>query len=262
MSNKGVEIVCALVLSLVLTGCGIFAKKDNLAIEPVAEKITVPAEFASQAIDKTGGLDAWGKVIKLQPDCVVTFYDKDSGYYLTDQKCEIYPWSNSIVISGQEAKSSYKWQLSGGKFNALQGVNQIEGFKNQISSACFEECILGLVTAPVRFLDKSFVFSRDTNAVNLQGRWCYPITREPAEESKSKTPASNMILYQNRSGMLVEMLLLTCGDNDVSYLVCGYDYEEVKNTGVSAPTRIEIYLAGKSGITQKQLFRIDVSYSK
>ncbi len=263
MSNKGVKITYVLVVSLVLAGCGTSAKKDDLAIEPVAGKITVPSEFATQAIDKTGGLEAWGMVTKLQLDCVVTFFDKDAGYYLTEQKCSVYPWSNSIVISGKESQADYVWQLSQGKFKVLKGIGQSEGFKNQISSACFEECILGLVTAPVRFLDKSDVYTRETTAVNLQGRWCYPITVEEAKVSKSKSSANSMTLYQNRSGMMVDMLLLTCDKSDnASYLVCGYDYKEIKNGSVSYPTRIEIHLAGKDGFSQRQLFRIEVTPSK
>ncbi len=262
MSDKGVKIVCALVVSLVLAGCSSSSKRDALAIEPVAEKITVPSEFATQAIDKTGGLEAWGMVTKLQLDCVVTFFDKDAGYYLTEQKCSVYPWSNSIVISGRQSQGDYVWQLSQGKFKVQKGIGQIEGFKNQISSECFEECILGLVIAPVRFLDKSVVYTRETTAINLQGRWCYPITVEEAKGSKSKASSNSMTLYQNRSGMMTDMLLLTCGSDNTSYLVCGYDYKEIKNGSVSIPTRIEIHLAGKDGISQRQLFRIDISPSK
>ncbi|MBN1975272.1 MAG: hypothetical protein JW787_16635 [Sedimentisphaerales bacterium] len=264
MNNKCIKIVCTLMMFIVLTGCEKSVKQDDvgLAKEPLAEMLALPSEFASQALEQTGGLEAWGKVRQLRLDCIVTFYNKDAGYYLTEQRYEIYPWSNSVVVSGKESKDSYKWQLSKGKFDILEGTGQLRNFNNQIDSGCFAEAILNLVTAPTKFLDKSMVYTRDTTDVNIQGRWCYPITMNPAGGSVSSASVNNTVFYQNRAGSLVDMILMTCGGDNASFLVCGYDYKKVKGKDVSVPNRIEIHLAGKDNISQRQLFRIDVSSVK
>ena len=252
------KVVCTLFVLVFLAGCqkSIKQEEKSLAIDPVAERVVVPPVFASAAIAKAGGLEAWGRVREIQLDCIVTFYDKDAGYYLTEQKYEIFPWSNSIVITGNESNAPYSWQLSEGQFDVLKGSKQIEGFKNQIGSGYFAEAILNIITAPARFLDKSVEYSRKTDAVNIHGRWCYPITR--TLKTGKQLFSSNFVYYQNRDNSLIDTMLLTCKNNDV-FLVCGYGYNQIQDGDVSIPDRIEIYSSNKEGISQRQLFRIDVS---
>ena len=258
MNDKCIKLICTLLMFIVLAGCekNIEKTDSKLAIDPIAEKVTMPPEFAYLAIEQAGGMEAWGKVRHLQVNCIVTFFDEEEGSYLTEQKCDVYPWSDSITIAGTESREVYKWQLSEGKFKTLKGVEKLNNFKNQIESECYAQAILNLVTAPVRFMDKSFVYSRDTEEVNIQGRWYCPI-RIPAQDTKSDIPGFKTIFYQNKADSLVDMILLTCDDEEY-FLVCGYDYMEVKDTDISIPTRIEIHAADKQGFARRQLFRIDV----
>jgi hypothetical protein len=261
MNKICIKFICTLMMFIVLAGCEKTAeKKDSvLAIDPIAEMVTMPPEFASLAIDKTGGLEAWGKVRHLPLEFIVTCYNQDAGYYLTEQKCDVFPWSNSIVIAGKESRKSYEWQLSQGKFDILQGVEELNSFNNQMKSSCYAEAIFNLVTAPVRFMDKSFVFTRDTTEQNIQGKWCYPVTREPVPNSRKKDSGNSVVFYQNKTNSMMDMVLLKGIDDDSCFLVCGYDYMEIKDAGISIPKRIEIHLADKQGLARRQLFRIDVS---
>jgi hypothetical protein len=258
------QLICTLMLFILLAGCEKTAETEDhvLATDPSAEMVELPSEFASMAIDRTGGLSAWGKVRDFQLGCIVTFYDQDAGYYLTEQIYDIFPWSNSIVISGTESRESYKWQLSQGKFDILEGVGQLGSFKGRIQSNCLAEAILNLLTAPVRFVDKSFVYTRSETEVNLQGRWCYPVTREQATESASDVSGNNTVFYQNRADSLVDMILLKCAGDETCLLVSGYDYKEIEDMDISIPTRIEIHLANNEGVAERQLFRINISSVK
>lgn len=261
MNSICIKFVCTLMMFIVLAGCEKTVEKEDsdLAIDPMAKVIVMPPEFASLAIDKTGGLEAWGKVRQLQLQCIVTFYDVNAGYYLTEQKVDVFPWSDSIVIAGTELRKAYKWQLSRGKFDILQGTGQLSNFKNQIPSSYFAEAILDIVTAPVRFMDKSFVYARNSTEVNIQGRLCYPIK---IDKSSGNVSNNNTVFYQNKADSRIDMALLTNTSDDTSFLVCGYDYNEINDKGILVPNRIEIYLADENGIVQRQLFRIDVSSSK
>jgi hypothetical protein len=252
--------ICALAMIIALAGCHkiLKQKETSLAIDPVAKRLAVPPQFASMAIDKTGGLEAWGRVRVILLDGVVTYYDKDAGYYLTEQNYDLYPWSNSIVISGKEGDTVYTWQFSQGKFRVVSGASQIESFGNQIDNSCFLESILDLVTAPARFLDRSAEYSRRTDAVNIHGQWCYPITRTVKAKGEKSAPLSNITYYQNRDTSLVDMMLIT-GKNNTSFLVTGYDYEPIRDGEISVPSRIEIYTTSSEGIPQRQIFRIDIS---
>ena len=264
MNSKCMTIVCTLGTFIVLTGCGKSVKQEenSLAIEPLAEMIAIPSDYATKALDKTGGLEAWGRVRQIQLNCVVTFYDKDGGYYLTEQNCEIYPWSDSIVISGKESQDKYIWQLTRGKFEVLEGKEQIANFKNQIDSGSFASVILDLMTAPVRLLDKSFLYTRDSTEINIQGQLCYPITMSSRENSEMPQSVYNIIYYQNKLSSLIDIILLSSRSDNKSFLVFGYDYEEIINAGISIPNSIEIHLAGRDGTSQRLLLKIDVSEAK
>lgn len=261
MNKICIKIICTLMMFIVLAGCEKNAeKKDSvLAIDPIAEKVTMPPEFASLAIEKTGGLEAWGKLRHLPLECIVTFYNQDAGYYLTEQKCDVFPWSNSIVIEGKESRKNYEWQLSQGKLDILQGVEELNSFNNQMKSSCYAEAIFNLVTAPVRFMDKSFVFTRDTTEQNIQGRWCYPVTREPVPNSRKNDSGSSVVFYQNKTDSMMDMVLLKCAGEDTCFLVCGYDYIKARDAEILIPKRIEIHMADQQGLARRQLFRIDVS---
>jgi hypothetical protein len=264
MNYRCMTIVCTLILFIVLTGCGKSDKQESLglAVDPLAETVAIPSEYATEALDKTGGLVEWGKVNQIQLKCIVTFFNKDAGYYLTEQSHKIYPWSNSIVITGKESKENYSWQLSNGKFDILKGSEQLANFENQIDSGCFASAILDLMIAPVRLIDKSFVYTRDSTEVNIQGQRCYPITVSRPENTKLLESVYNTVYYQNRVSSMVDMVLLTSRSNNSSFLACGYDYKEIKNGGISIPYRIDIHLAGKDGASLRQLFRIDISSAK
>ena len=257
MNDRCIKIVYTLCVLVFLAGCQKSVKQEesSLAIDPMAEKVVVPPQFTSAAIDKAGGLEAWGRVREIQLGCIVTFYDKNAGYYLTGQKYDIFPWSNSIVISGKEGTADYEWQLLQSKFEVLEGPGQISNFKDQIENSCFAELILNLITAPARFLDKSVIYSRDANPINIKGQWCYPISRRLKADGKATV---SLVYYQNRDTSLVDMILLTCSNN-AAFLVCGYDYVPIEEGEVSVPSRIEIYTANSDGSAQRQLFRIDIS---
>ena len=154
---------------------------------------------------------------KLQLDCVVTFYEADAGYYLTEQSYDVYPWANAIVISGKESNSSYEWRLSKGQLN-MPGYNgQLNNLMTKMDNIYFAEAVLSLVSAPALFLDKSVVFTRGTSAINMQGRWCYPITKNQALRDASNTTFDRTVFYQNRDSLLVDMNLLSSQEDDISF---------------------------------------------
>ena len=128
---------------------------DALSIAQEAEVISIPSNEAQQAIKATGGMNTWKKTTQLQLDCVVTFYQPDGSFYLTEQSYEIHPWLNSIQISDDEPQGMFVWQWSEGKFDVLKGTGQMSALSKAVPSRCFAEAILDITTAPVRFLDGS-----------------------------------------------------------------------------------------------------------
>ncbi|GAF97253.1 unnamed protein product, partial [marine sediment metagenome] len=101
MINRLSNTVCwlVLVIAFVVAGCKQEYKPDEsdvLAYVPDVNTIVVTDNHTPRAIKATGGYQAWMETIKIELDCVVTFYNPDGSFYLTEQHYEIYPWSNSI----------------------------------------------------------------------------------------------------------------------------------------------------------------------
>jgi hypothetical protein len=262
MRNRISKTIClVLVAVFVLTGCEQKHESnvDVMALAQEAEAISVPSDSAMRALEATGGLDAWKKTAMLQLDCVVTFYQPDGSFYLTEQHYTVHPWLNSIQISADEPKGTFVWKLSNGQFNIQRGAGKIDALPKAVPSRCFSEVILDIITAPVRFMDSSAEFSEQSDPVRMQGRWYYLINRQ---EKVFTGRLSEAIFYQGRDNSLIDMIRLACTgtglarDRIVQY-VRGYDYKEVEKAGVIVPTRMEIFETDARDRTQKRLVKID-----
>ena len=262
MSNWISKTVCLVLAGVfILAGCEQQRQEDvdALTLAQEAEVIAIPSNEAMEALKATGGMDTWKKTTQLQLDCVVTFYQPDGSFYLTEQSYKVYPWSNSIQISADEPKGTFAWQWSGGKFDVLQGTGHVDVLSKAVPSRCFAEAILSIITAPTQFLDGSVEFSKQPAPVKIQGKWYYPIVRENKD---TLVRLSGAVFYQDRDSSLVDMIRLACTgtglarDRTVQY-VRGYDYKEVEKTGLLVPTRIEIFETDARDRTQKRLVKID-----
>ena len=258
----GSRTICmVLVAVFVLAGCWQKQKEDVdvLANGPDVEAIWPPSDEAARAIEATGGLNAWKKTAMLQFDCVVTFYQPDGSFYLTEQRYEVHPWLNSIQISADEPQGAFIWKLSNGQFNVLRGAGQIDALPKAVPSCCFAEVILNIITAPARFLDGSVEFTKQSTPVKMQGKWYYPVDRQGKDLTAG---ISDAVFYQDRDSSLVDMIRLAClnagaaREKPVQY-VRGYDYQEVEKAGPLVPTRIEIFETDARDRSQKRLVKID-----
>jgi hypothetical protein len=265
--RMGYQTICLILIAVfVFTGCEQKQNEDAdvMTRAPDVEAVSTPSEEAAGAFKAAGGLSTWMETAKLQLDCVVTFYQPDGSYYLTEQSYVVRPWLNSIQISAEEPQGAFIWKYSKGRFNVLRGAGQIDALPEAVPSRCFAEVILNIITAPARFLDDSVEFSPNPNPVKIQGKWYYPIERQ----SKGIfARVSEAVFYQDRDSSLVDMIRLAClntgaaRERTIQY-VRGYDYEEVEKEGPLVPTRIEIFESDARDRSQKRVVKIDVKAIK
>ena len=258
MSKRNIFVSLVLATVGIVTGCQ--HKETNvLAREPNLQGTFIPSGYQSRAAEAAGGINAWAKVTKLQLDSLVTFYQPDGSFYLTRQKYIIYPWSNSIELFGQEPQGDFTWRLSQGQFEVLQGVGRIPNVKNVFDNQCFAEAILSIVTAPVRFLDKSVDFTKNVNPIKIQGQWYYPLIRQTRADIESILRIPKAVFYQNRDNSIIEMIWIDCPGADQFLTVRGYDYNEIKDGKIIVPQRIEIFLTDSQNSSQRRLVKIDIN---
>ena len=257
-------LMLVLVAAFIFTGCQRKQAEDVVEVlvsGPDVEAVSVRPDYAVRAIEAAGGWGAWAGIKELQLACVVTFYQPDGSFYLTEQHHVVYPWSNSIQISAREPQGAFAWQLSKGKFDVLQDSGQSHALPVVIGSSHFAEMILSIITIPARFLDESAGFSKEATALKIQGQWYYPITRRSrpvvGAELESARPLSKAVFYQDRDSSLVDMILFDYMSGDDFLAVRGYDYTEVEREGVRVPVRIEIFRTDAYGNLQERLVKID-----
>jgi len=246
--------------ALLVAGCesaGI-PKVDALAVGPDVERLAVESQYSAWAIKAAGGLDAWTKARAVEFDCVVTFYQPDGSYYLTEQHYQVFPWSNSIRISGQEPQGTYVWQLLKGQFAVLRGETRYDGLEVGVDSGCIAEGLLNVITAPARLLDESVEFKWLTEPVRLEGQWYQPIKRMAKAGVEGAASLRDAAFYQKRSNSRIDIVLLGCGIGRSVLVVRGYDYRELEKGGVLLPSKIEMFKADASGSLRQRIIEINV----
>jgi hypothetical protein len=231
---------------------------------PANGEFAAPAGYGARALKAAGGLDAWKRARKLEFDGVVTIYEPDGSFYLTEHHYEIYPWSNSIRISAREPLGSFVWQLSDGRYEVLEGdttadVSPLHGFYRD-----YAEAILAVVTAPVRLCDESLLFVQEPTAVKMQGLWYYPIERICPDEQLAVPRTDReygwprVVFYQNRDSSSVELIWFAAADEGKFLAVRGYDYDERRGKAVLLPARMEIFTTDARVAPKQQVAKVDV----
>ena len=255
-------------LAFVVAGCEQGHKEEVVVYEPLIDPNFIVPDYASRAIEATGGRQAWTKAKKLRLDCVVTFYKSDDSFYLTHHYYEICPWSNSIRISATEPQGNFVWELSRGRFSVLEGAEQVCALPIPVSERFTEE-ILYITTAPAHFFDKRFGFRKSPDQVKIEGQWYYPIERERI--FIGAIPYwSKVVFYQNSDSSLIDMIWHADLEREEFLMVRGYDYHPclrrgrlapaeagVENRGVRIPTKVEIFRTNAAGVLQERLVKLD-----
>jgi hypothetical protein len=237
---------------LAVAGC----EQEQQREQKVDASLSTPP-YISQAIEATGGLDAWKKTQKLEFDCIVSFYETDGSFYLTKQHHEIYPWSGLIRVSAQEPQGKFIWEFSPNGMRVIEGTKQGDFLPIGLGAQDFVKAILDITTAPVRLLDSKAQLIKDTTSVKIEGRWYYPIRQARPDQTDSGPYQPKFVFYQNRANSVVDMLLFLGVDRGTALAVRGYNYQEVKKGGIVVPAKIEFFIADVGLVMQHRLVKID-----
>ena len=257
------KLICLILLiAFVFTGCEQKTEEKVVTDKPEVQTLidfvthALP-DYAAEAIDVTGGLEAWGKTKKMEFDCVVTFYQPDGSFYLTEQHHEIQPWSNSIRISAQEPQGKLVWQLTEGRFSVSSQDKSVDALPIVGSYRDFAEAILDLITGPIRLSGSKARFNKSDIPIKIEGLWYYPIERVGSGGIEIGPNWDKLIFYQNRGSSLIDMLWCAGVDGKTFLAVRGYHYRSIEKRGVSIPTKVEIFKTDAAGFFQQRLVNID-----
>ena len=240
---------------LVIAGCQQSEPEvEELVFRPAIEDFAAIPDFLADSIAAVGGIDAWMDVNEIDFDCIVTFYKPDGTYYLTGHSYRVYTWRPSVQITTDEPKGCIELPLPA-----------------KLSQSDFSEMIIAITTAPARFLDTSYRFSKADKPVKIEGLWYSPIERSwvppvlPTDTAESveliapvKPDWSKVVFYQNNDKSAVDMIWFADVDRDKFLAVRGYDYVEIEKNGVLIPTKIEVFRTDGAGNLLNRLIKLDL----
>jgi len=255
INRDSATILLVVVTFFIVAGCEQQQQQQQQQQQKEELSPHIPA-YITQVVEKAGGLEAWDRTIKLESDCVVTFYQPDGSFNLTKQHHEIYPWSHLIRISAQEPQGKFLWEFSQDGIMVIEGTKQEDFGANGLGTEDFAKAILDITTAPVQLLQCKAGLMRGSSAVRIEGRWVYRID-QVGVKTGSEPYWPNRVFYQNIDSSLVDMLWFTGIDRGTFLAVRGYYYREVEKGGVVVPAKIEIFLTDVQGVIQHRLVKID-----
>jgi len=268
--------LCIVWAGLMLAGCRWYGapkaepEADRLAVGPDQEALSIPPDYVSAAIDATGGLSAWIQTKERRFAAVVTVYDEDGSFYLTEHEIAVYPWSNAITISSNEPRSKFTWQFVDGQYEVKEGDTRLDVSPRVEAGRDYAGALLQVAAAPARLIAPGVVLSPRPAPVKIQGQWYQPIeakfptqkvvvTKKGEEQTVALDPYwTQGVYYQNQKSRLVDLVWLGNPDAQRFLVVRGYDYAPVQEDGVLAPTKIELFQSDLRETVGARLFEVDV----
>jgi hypothetical protein len=252
------RVILVVLVGSTLTGCGRRVSQepsrasDLLATGPQRGAVPVPRPWVLPALDAAGGLSKWTHCTKLELRGIVSVYQQDGSYYLTEHHFQIYPWSAAIRVSAREPGASFDYEITRAAYRPPAEDPNRDVSPLRTLYRDYAEAVLQITTAPVRMLEESAVLTRTPSAVQVGGRWYQPMTakftaagtasraswlRKPAGAEPYWTQGT---YYASQDKSLVDMIWLANPAARKFLLVRGYDYVSLAD-GVLVPTRVEIY---------------------
>jgi len=260
--------------TLALTGCGRQGQDssrnlDLLATEPDQQALPAAPPHVTATMESTGGPAAWMQCKRLMFDAVVTAYQPDGSYYLTEHKFYLYPWGDAIQISAQEPQTGLTCQIVEGQYR-MEGESKMDVSPLSVCYRDYAEAVLQIMTVPARMLKDGATLLRKPIPVMISGAWYYPIEAKfEATKIVSKGITRDKVTviepywtqgvyYQNQNGSLVDIIWLANPAAQKFLVVRGYDYARIARDGVRVPTKIEIFQSDADGIQGQRLAKIDL----
>jgi len=263
-------------VTLALTGCERQATPDPSmgldlpAISPDQTTLPPPPPHVVAAMDATGGAAAWMQASRLTFSAVVTAYQSDGSFYLTEHRFDLCPWGNAVQVSAQEPQTGLTCRIMDGQYRLLAGEAEADVSPLSVCYRDYAEAEFEIATAPVRMLDGNVTLLRRPMPLMISGAWYYPIEAKfeaqkivskgggPEDVATVEPYWTQGVYYQNQNGSRVDVIWLGNPTTQKFLIVRGYNYAPVVKDGVWIPTKVEIFQSDAEAVQGQRLALIDL----
>jgi hypothetical protein len=240
---------------------------DLRAISPDQTTLPTPPPHVVAAMNATGGVATWMQAKRLTFSAVVTAYQSDGDFYLTEHKFDMCPWGNAIQVSAHEPQTGLTFRVVDGQYRLLNGAGEADVSPLSACYRDYAEAEFEIATAPVRMLDDNVTLLRKPMPVMISGAWYYPIEAKfGAKKIVSKRDEvttvepywTQGVYFQNQNGSRVDIIWLGNPTTQRFLIVRGYNYAPIVKDGVQVPTKVEIFQSDGEAVQGQRLALTDL----
>ena len=239
--------------------CGCDRPEKTGVSVPVSSSVLPGEGYKRRALNAAGGLQSWQEINDIKLHCIVTIYNADGTYYLTEQVHRISPWSKSIEVSGREPAGAIELKLTDNQFEKFETAAG-GWFSEKTNAQYFCSAVLDITTAPVLLLENKFMPAGGRELAEIDGSIYQPfyrITRKGLVEPERVIDyITEDKLYLNQESFLVDMIQYGSIVESDLIVVKGFYYRQVSGN-IRLPGRIEIYSADSDGTLERLLVKIE-----
>ena len=184
---------------------------------------------------------------KIAGMCVVSYYNEDGSYYLTEQQHSICSDPAQIKISAQEPVGKFVWRLASGNFSVLEGASNIGKLERTLIDRNIARLLLTSMTSSTGSLG-----GEKLEPVKLNGKWYQPVNMGPVG-----TGWGRETIFQEINSSRIDMVELEDIDGGLSLTAHCYNYRLLQEINAVIPTKIDIMAKQTAGGKSRQLARIE-----
>lgn len=177
-------------------------------------------------------------------DCVVSYFQKDSAPYITQQQHAFDPSSRSLKITADEPTGTFTFALTNDQFAAAESLTPyLSGLPASFVNQPLATAVFYSFTAGAGILDTAQWTK--TEAVKIEGKWYHPI-QIPEENGLEIT------LYQNTSQGRIELVKMADPASQSLWILQSYNLIYSKEADTLIPRKIDVFDIEK-GLASKRL---------
>lgn len=181
--------------------------------------------------------------------CVVSYFNADGSYYLTEQQHQFCNEPQKLKIWTQEPAGTFEWQLTGDALTAIEGGNKLQELERTLVDRNIARVILTSMLAGSGLgIDLSTVQSE---AVKIDGKWC-----EMFDLGSTGNGWASERIYRSKETSQVEMVELKDTENNITVRARCYNYSYSDKLNRDVPKKIDILTGNLAGDAMKLSARI------
>lgn len=187
---------------------------------------------------------------KISGMCVVSYYNADGSYYLTEQQHQFCSDPKQLKVWADEPTGVFKWRLTGDVFEVIAGANGAEDMERTLLDRNIARVLFTSMMAGSGIESGSTGMKFTTEKID--GKW-YDAT----DLGVAGKGWGSETIYRSRKNSRIELVRLEDIDKGIVLTARCYNYRQSKDIAKTAPMKIDISSSDIAGGASKLMLKVE-----